>query len=134
MFALSKFLKKQRHKRIADRTNFKVMFQFIYGDTEHMGVLRDLSINGFSFSTALEIKQGKKIDVEIFIKYGDSHADLQVLFLNEKAEIKWVKPNYSVQLVDYDAGCEFVEPNKNNQEKLGRILDMMSGLIRESKT
>ncbi|MCK5098317.1 MAG: PilZ domain-containing protein, partial [Desulfobacteraceae bacterium] len=117
------FFKKWKKKRAAKRMNVNIMFQFQYDGTEHSGVLKNISINGFRLSAARSVEKMKKIDAEIFFKFKDSDGKSVSFTLNEKAEIKWVAPNRTMALVDYDAGCEFVAPDKSSRENLQKMLD-----------
>ncbi|SLM31283.1 hypothetical protein MTBBW1_300014 [Desulfamplus magnetovallimortis] len=108
-----------------------MIFRFEYDDREHMGIIKDISVKGFGFSAAREIEPGKEIDAEIVLGCRDCDMDLKEFSMKEKARIKWVGPNRSMQLVDFDAGCEFVDLNEMNQEKLKKILDVMAQLAEE---
>ncbi len=125
MFDFLKILKKKKYKRFVERMGFKVLFRFQYGNVDRVGVINDISLTGFGFSSAKEILQGKEIDAEIILDCKNCDLDLKEFAMTEKAKVKWVGPNRSMNLLDYDAGCEFTKLNEMNQEKLKKFLDVM---------
>ncbi|MBF0259129.1 MAG: PilZ domain-containing protein [Desulfamplus sp.] len=101
------------------------MFKYHYGNKDYMGLLRDICKNGFGFLSSNHLKSGEDIDMEVIVQCRDCEGEKWVE-LKEKAKIRWVAPNHSARLADYDVGCEFTEPNKEMQEKLDRMLEELS--------
>ncbi|MBF0467442.1 MAG: PilZ domain-containing protein [Desulfamplus sp.] len=123
MFDFLKFIK--ANKRSSERVPVKVMFKYHYDNRDYMGLLRDICLNGFGFLSSNEIEPGKEIDMEVVVQCKDCTLEKWVA-LKEKAKIKWVAPNHSARLADYDVGCEFTQPDKEMQEKLNKMLEELS--------
>lgn len=116
---------KNKGNRAVDRLSFKVIFQYNYDNRDYMTLLKDISVNGFGFVSANHLEPGKDIEMEVIVECKEPDADLKWVALKEKARIKWVGNNQSSRLVDYDVGCEFIEPDNETREKLTTILNQM---------
>ncbi|MBF0229925.1 MAG: PilZ domain-containing protein [Desulfamplus sp.] len=123
------FLKKRKRasnrKRASARLQFEVMFSYHYENRTYMGLLKDISVNGLGFFSANYVEAGKEIEVEVVVDCKEPDADLKWVALKEKAKIRWVGINHSSKLIDYDIGCEFIEPDNETREKLTTILNQM---------
>ncbi|MBF0202264.1 MAG: hypothetical protein HQK66_13330, partial [Desulfamplus sp.] len=106
------FFIKKRYRRINKRIVLKTIFQFEYDNKIYTGVINNISLSGFGFSVSRKIEANREIDADIMIQYKDYDNNIKELNIKEKAVIKWVAHNRTLQLVDYDVGCEFVSPGK----------------------
>ncbi|MBF0303848.1 MAG: PilZ domain-containing protein [Desulfamplus sp.] len=120
----------KRTKRNAERVPVKVivpvevMFKYHYENRDYMGLLKDISVNGFGFFASNFLEPGKIINLEVILECkNNDDADFKWVALKEYAIIKWVTINKSSKPVDYDVGCEFTEPVDENREKLAKLLN-----------
>ncbi|MBF0379022.1 MAG: PilZ domain-containing protein [Desulfamplus sp.] len=115
----------KKRKRASERLSFEVMFKYHYNNRDYMGLLKDISVNGFGFFSSHYVEVGKEIEMEVVVDCKEPDADLRWVALKEKAQIRWVGINHSSKPVDYDIGCEFIEPDNATREKLTKILNQM---------
>jgi len=112
----------KKTSRAWERVAVKVMFKYRYDNRDYMGLLKDISVNGFGFFSAQYLEPGKDIDIEVVVECKSQDIDLKWVILKETAKIKWVGINHSANLVDYDVGCEFTDVAGDNRESLAEIL------------
>ncbi|MBF0573349.1 MAG: PilZ domain-containing protein [Desulfamplus sp.] len=115
----------KKSKRASARLPFGVMFKYHYNNRDYMGLLKDISVNGFGFFSSHYLEVGEEITMEVVVDCKEPDAKLKWVVLKEKAKIRWVALNHSSKPVDYDIGCEFIEPDNKTREKLTTILNQM---------
>lgn len=125
-------LKKKRYPRISKRIGLDITFRFEKEGKFTTGILKNISLQGFGFAAAGDIQQGSEINVEIEINCKDCDMQYKVMSLKERAIVKWVTPNRTMKLVDYDAGCEFLAPDTISQKMLEIVLQVLNATATRS--
>ncbi|MEA2059823.1 MAG: PilZ domain-containing protein [Thermodesulfobacteriota bacterium] len=118
-----KFFKKGKIERITKRVPLELIFRFTHDNHEHVGVLKDISSGGMGFSTAGEFREGTEIEFEFYLFSKNNDLNPETIHIKEKGDIKWVNFNRSLKLVDYDVGCQFLNPELISTVQLLKIAD-----------